>query len=127
MAKVFEPPITYGSILNQKSFNFSVRIVKLYKYLIRKDKSFEPLYKQLLRSGISIGANVSEAQSAGTKKDFIYKLTISLKEARESQFWLKLLKETEIINNQEYESLNKDCDELERLLVSSIKTAKSNL
>lgn len=124
MAKVFEPSIIYGSILNQKSFNFSVRIVKLYKYLIRKDKSFEPLYKQLLRSGTSIGANVSEAQSAGTKKDFIYKLTISLKEARESQFWLKLLKETEIINNQEYESLNKDCDELERLLTSSIKTAK---
>ena len=124
MAKVFEPPITYGSVLNQKSFNFSVRIVKLYKYLIRKDKSFEPLYKQLLRSGTSIGANVSEAQSAGTKKDFIYKLTISLKEARESQFWLRLLEETEIINNQEYESLNKDCDELERLLTSSIKTAK---
>lgn len=124
MAKVFEPPITYGSVLNQKSFNFSVRIVKLYKYLIHKDKSFEPLYKQLLRSGTSIGANVSEAQSAGTKKDFVYKLTLSLKEARESQFWLKLLKETGIINNQEYESLNKDCDELERLLTSSIKTAK---
>ena len=124
MAKVFEPPITYGSVLNQKSFNFSVRIVKLYKYLIRKDKSFEPLYKQLLRSGTSIGANVSEAQSAATKKDFIYKLSISLKEARESHYWLKLLNETEIINKQEFESLNKDCDELERLLTSSIKTAK---
>ncbi len=124
MAKIFEPSISYGSILYNKSFNFSVRIAKLYKYLIQKDKSYEPIYKQLLRSGTSIGANVSEAQSASTKKDFIYKLSISLKEARETQFWLKLLKETEIINNQEYESLNKDCDELERILTSSIKTAK---
>jgi four helix bundle protein len=124
MSKVFETPISYGSVLNQKSFNFSVRIAKLYKYLMQKEKSYEPLYKQLLRSGTSIGANVSEAQSASTKKDFIYKLTISLKEARESQFWLKLLKETETINQQEFESLNKDCDELERLLTSSIKTAK---
>jgi four helix bundle protein len=114
MSKIFEPSISYGSILYNKSFNFSVRIAKLNKYLIQKDKSYEPLYKQLLRSGTSIGANVSEAQSASTKKDFIYKLSISLKEARETQFWLKLLKETEVINNQEYESLNKDCDELER-------------
>lgn len=124
MGRIFEPIVIYGSILNQKSFNFSVRIAKLYKYLIQKEKSYEPLYKQLLRSGTSIGANVSEAQSASTKKDFIYKLSISLKEARESQFWLKLLKETEILNYQEYESLNRDCDELERLLTSSIKTAK---
>ena len=124
MGKVFEPHAIYGSVLNQKSFNFSVRVAKLYKFLILKEKSFEPLYKQLLRSGTSIGANVSEAQSASTKKDFIYKLSISLKEARESQFWLKLLKETEILNNQEHESLNRDCDELERLLTSSIKTAK---
>ncbi len=124
MDKVFEPHVIYGSVLNQKSFNFSVRIAKFYKYLIQEEKSYEPLYKQLLRSGTSIGANVSEAQSASTKKDFIYKLSISLKEARESQFWLKLLKETEILNNQEYESLNRDCDELERLLTSSIKTAK---
>lgn len=124
MSKVFEPQAIYGSVLNQKSFNFSVRIAKLYKYLIQKEKSYEPLYKQLLRSGTSIGANVSEAQSASTKKDFIYKLSISLKEARESQFWLKLLKETDTINNQEYKSLDRDCDELERLLTSSIKTAK---
>ncbi|MCL4550376.1 MAG: four helix bundle protein [Bacteroidetes bacterium] len=124
MAKVFEPQVIYGSILNQKAFNFSVRIAKLYKYLIQKDKSYDPLHKQLLRSGTSIGANASEAQSASSKKDFIYKLSISLKEARESQFWLRLLKETEVINNQEYESLNRDCDELERLLTSSIKTAK---
>ena len=124
--KVLEPLVNYSSILYQKAFGFSIRIVKLYKYLLQKDKSFEPLYKQLMRSGTSIGANVSEAQSAPTKKDFINKLSISLKEARESEYWIRLLKETEIINQQEYDSLIKDCDELERLLTSSIKTAREN-
>lgn len=123
-SKVAESKVIYGNVLYQKSFGFAVRIVKFYKYLLKKDKYLRSLYEQMLRSGTSIGANVSEAQSAHSKKDFVYKLTISLKEARESQFWLKLLKETGIINNQEYESLNKDCDELERLLTSSIKTAK---
>ena len=93
---------------------------------MQKDKSYEPLYKQLLRSGTSIGANVSEAQSAPTKKDFINKLSISLKESRETEYWIRLLKETEIINQQEHDSLIKDCDELERLLTSSIKTAREN-
>ncbi len=124
MSKVFEPQVIYGSVLNNKSFTFSVIIVKFYKYLIQRDKSYEPIYKQLLRSGTSVGANISEAQSAATKKDFINKLSISLKEARESHYWLKLLNETEIITKQEFESLDKDCDKLERLLTSSIKTAK---
>ncbi|MBI3123951.1 MAG: four helix bundle protein [Ignavibacteriales bacterium] len=124
--KVLEPLVNYSSILYQKAFGFSIRIVKLYKYLLQKDKSYEPLYKQLLRSGTSIGANVSEAQSAPTKKDFINKLSISLKESRETEYWIRLLKETEIINQQEYDSLIKDCDELERLLTSSIKTAREN-
>jgi len=122
--KVLEPLINYNSILYQKAFAFSVRIVKLFKYLIQKGKSFEPLYKQLLRSGTSIGANISEAQSAPSKKDFVNKLSISLKESRESEFWIRLLKETEIINQQEYDSLINDCDELERLLTSSIRTAR---
>lgn len=124
--KALEPLVNYSSILYQKAFGFSIRIVKLYKYLLQKDKSFEPLYKQLLRSGTSIGANVSEAQSAPIKKDFINKLSISLKVARETEYWIRLLKETEIINQQEHDSLIKDCDELERLLTSSIKTAREN-
>ena len=124
--KVLEPLVNYSSILYQKAFGFSIRIVKLYKYLLQKDKSYEPLYKQLLCSGTSIGANVSEAQSAPTKKDFINKLSISLKESRETEYWIRLLKETEIINQQEHDSLIKDCDELERLLTSSIKTAREN-
>ncbi|MFA7228523.1 MAG: four helix bundle protein [Melioribacteraceae bacterium] len=124
--KALEPIVSYQSILYQKSFGFSTRIVKLFKYLLNKDRSYEPIYKQLLRSGTSIGANISEAQSAPTKKDFINKLSISLKEARESEYWIRLLKETEILNQQEHDSLINDCDELERLLTSSIKTARGN-
>ena len=124
--KVLEPIVSYKSILYQKAFGFSIRIVKLFKYLLRKDKSYEPLYKQLLRSGTSIGANVSEAQSAPTKKDFINKLSISLKESRESEYWIRLLKEAEILNQLEHDSLINDCDELQRLLTSSIKTARGN-
>ncbi len=127
MAKVFEATIPYGSVLQNKSFGFSVRIVKLFKILYQRDKNYESLFKQILRCGTSIGANVSEASSASSKRDFVNKLLISLKEARETEFWLKLLKETKILNLKEFESLIKDCDELERLLTSSIKTAKSNL
>ncbi|MFA7418287.1 MAG: four helix bundle protein [Melioribacteraceae bacterium] len=124
--KVFEPIVGYESLLNKKAFSFSVRIVKFYKFLYNRDKSYEPIYKQLLRSGTSIGANISESKSASSKKDFINKLFIALKEARETEYWLRIFKETEIITEQEFNSLNKDCDELERLLTSSIKTAKGD-
>lgn len=124
--KVFEPIVGYESLLSKKAFSFSVRIVKFYKFLYNKDKSYEPIYKQLLRSGTSIGANISESKSASSKKDFINKLFIALKEARETEYWFKVFKETEIITEQEFNSLNKDCDELERLLTSSIKTAKGD-
>lgn len=124
--KVLEPIVSYKSILFQKAFGFSIRIVRLFKYLLEKDKSYETLYKQLLRSGTSIGANISEAQSAPTKKDFINKLSISLKESRESEYWIRLLQEVEILNQLEHDSLINDCDELERLLTSSIKTARGN-
>lgn len=124
MARVFESPVLYQGILYRKAMEFAVRIVKLYKYLMQKDRSLEALYVQLLKAGTSVGANVSEAQSAISKKDFINKLSISLKESRESDYWLKVFHRTEIINDNEYESLIKDCDELERLLTSSIKTAR---
>lgn len=122
--KVLEPIVAYKSIFYKKAFGFSIRIVKLFKYLLLKDKSFEPLYKQLLRSGTSIGANISEAQSAPSKKDFTNKLSIALKESRESEYWIRIFKEAEIINEQD--SLINDCDELQRLLTSSIKTARDN-
>jgi len=124
MAKVFEPPILYKGVLYQKAIDFAVRIIKLFKYLIQKDKTLESLYIQLVKAGTSIGANISEAQSASSKKDFSNKLFISLKEARETVYWLKVFYKTEIITLQEYDSLMKDCEELERLLTSSIKTSK---
>ncbi|MDP2037119.1 MAG: four helix bundle protein [Ignavibacteria bacterium] len=124
--KVFEPIVGYESLLNKKALSFSVRIVKFCKFLYNRDKSYEPIYKQLLRSGTSIGANISESKSASSKKDFINKLFIALKEARETEYWFRVFKETEIINQQEHDSLSKDCDELERLLTSSIKTAREN-
>jgi four helix bundle protein len=124
MPKVFEPSFIYKSVLFQKAIDFSVRIVKLFKYLIQKDRMLEALYIQLIKSGTSIGANISEAQSASSKKDFSNKLLISLKEARETDYWLNVFHKTEIITKQEFDSLIKDCDELEKLLTSSIKTSK---
>lgn len=123
---VKEPKVGYSNPLYEKSFRFAVRIVKFYKYLLKKDRNLRSLYEQLLRSGTSIGANVSEAQSAHSKKDFINKLDISLKESRETDFWLKVFHSADLINVHEFESLFKDCDEIERLLVTSIKTAKVN-
>ncbi len=108
-----------------KSFNFSVRIVKLYKYLIKRDKDLISLYDQILRSGTSIGANVSESQAAASKSDFRNKLRISLKEAYETEFWLKLFFKCEILDKKEFESLLKDCLELIKLLTSIIKNVNS--
>ena len=124
MVKIFEPPIQYKGVLYQKSIDFAIRIVKLFKYLVQKDRTFEALYIQLVKAGTSIGANISEAQSASSKKDFSNKLLIALKEGRETEYWLKVFYKTEIITQQEYDSLIKDCDELETLLTSSIKTSK---
>ncbi len=87
--KVFEKEVSYGNPIVLKSYKFALRIVKFYKYYIDKDRNLEAIFKQLLRSGTSIGANVSESQSAFTKKDFIHKMGISLKEARETEYWLK--------------------------------------
>lgn len=84
-----------------KRFDFSVRIVKCYKHLIRKDKDLRLLYDHLLRSGTSIGANVAESQAAGSKMDFRYKLRISLKESYETEFWLQLFFVTEHISEKQ--------------------------
>lgn len=108
-----------------KSFDFSVRIVKLYKYLIKRDKDLKSLYDQILRSGTSIGANVSESQAAASQTDFRNKLRISLKEAYETEFWLKLFFKSEILDKKEFESLLKDCLELIKLLTSIIKNVNS--
>ena len=113
------------NILVNKSFSFTVRIVNLYKYLCSNKKEFV-LSKQLLRSGTSIGANISESQDAQSTNDFISKLSIALKEARESKYWIELLKETEYLTKKESDSLVNDLIELIKLLVTIIKTTKDN-
>ena len=111
------------SILEQKSFRFAVRIVKLCRHLNADGKEYT-LSKQLLRSGTSIGANIAEVQQAQSKADFISKLSIALKETTETKYWLRLLHATEYLSQQEYVSIASDCVELEKMLVSSVKTSK---
>ena len=100
--------------------NFSIRIVGLCKFL-NEEKHEYRIADQMFRSGTSIGANVAEAQCAISKSDFIAKLYISLKEVNETLYWLRLLQRTQFINNRQFESVNNDCEELKRMLVSITK------
>lgn len=109
-----------------RSFKFAIRIVNLYKYLCQDKKEFV-LSKQVLRSGTSIGANINEAIQAQSKKDFLSKMNIALKEASETQYWLKLLKETDYITEKLFESIFDECKQLNNLLVSIVKTTKEKL
>ena len=111
------------NIIETKSFDFAVRIVNLYKHLTNAKKE-HVLSKQLLRSGTSIGANVAEAEQAQSKPDFVSKMNIALKETSETKYWIKLLKSTEFLSENEGNSLLFDCVELEKLLVSIIKSSK---
>ena len=114
------------TIIESKSFQFSVRIVKLCRHL-REEKREFILSKQLLRSGTSIGANVAEAQQAQSRPDFISKLCIALKEAGETNYWLRLLRATDYLTENEYQSIIADCKEVEKLLTSIIKSTKSSV
>ena len=114
------------NILKDKSFAFAVRVIRLYQYLAEKKKEYV-LSKQLLRSGTAIGALVREAQNAESTKDFIHKLGISQKECDETIYWLELLKETEYLNEKEFESINQEANELLKMLRSAIITSKKNL
>lgn len=113
------------SILAEKSFLFAKRIVKLVKYLQNEKKEFI-LSKQIMKSGTSIGANVYEAKFAQSEKDFLSKLSIALKEANETSYWIMLI-ENEYISEKESKSLMVDLEELLKLLVSSTKTVKNKL
>ncbi len=117
---------TKDSIIRQKTFDFAIRIVNLYKYIISEKKEYI-LSKQLLRSGTSIGANVNEALYGQSKKDFISKLHISLKEASETEYWLELLNATGYLEEKEYKSMVNDNIEILKILTSIIKTSKENL
>lgn len=108
----------------EKSFAFAVRIVKLYKYMMEEKREFT-LAKQVLRSGTSVGANIEEAVGGYTKKDFRAKMSIAYKEIRETKYWLRLLKETEYLSPEQFESLHADAEEIARMLFRIIESSKS--
>jgi four helix bundle protein len=105
----------------EKRRKFAIRIYNLYKHLCDTKREYT-LAKQLLRSGTSIGANLREAQYAVSKREFLVKATISLKECAETEYWLDLLKETGLINQKEYDSIMPDCKDILRLLIATTKT-----
>ena len=109
--------------IKEKSYRFSVRIVKLCRYL-QETKREHVMTKQLLRAGTSIGANVAESQQAQSRPDFIHKLNIALKESAETNYWLRLLFDTDYMTEKQFQSIYADCTELERMLTSIIKHAK---
>ena len=115
-----------NSVAHIKAKTFAVRIVKFTQFL-QNEKNERVLSKQILRSGTSIGANLHECTNAQSKADFINKLHIALKEADETAYWLELLMESEIIDNQQFDSLYNDLKEIIALLTASIKTAKNNI
>ena len=109
-----------------KSKKFAIRIIHLYQYLCREKKEFV-LSKQLLRSGTSIGANLAESECAISKKDFLAKIYIALKECSETLYWLELLRETDYLTQSEYASMYSDCDELRKMLSSTTKTLSESI
>ena len=111
--------------VEEKSFQFSIRIINLYKHLQNNQKEFV-LSKQILRCGTSIGANICEAQQAQSRADFISKLSIALKESSETNYWLRLLNATAFLSDAEFSSLIKDCQEIEKMLTAILKSSKTN-
>jgi len=114
------------NVIATKSYAFAIRVVKLYKLLSQDKKEFI-LSKQLLRSGTAIGALVREAEHGQSKADFLSKMNIALKEANETEYWLLLLKDTDYLLENEFQSIQKDCLEILRLLISIVKNTKNNL
>ena len=112
-------------IIVDKSFAFSVRIVNLYNYLVREKREYH-IRKQIQRSGTSIGANVAEAQNAQSTADFVAKYKIALKEANETQYWLRLLRETHYITDVEFESMHCDLLEILKILTAICKHDPQN-
>ena len=112
--------------LRDKSYKFALRTVGLNKYLTAEKREFV-MSKQVLRSGTSIGTNIIEASQAQSKADFVHKLSISLKEAFETQYWIELLRDSEYISIESAQSLIYDCCELQKILTASIRTSKNSL
>ena len=113
------------NIILDKTYNFSIRIVRLYKFLSEKNEYI--LSKQILRCGTSIGANTEEAIGGISEKDFVAKLFVAYKEARETHYWLRLLKDTNYIEEELFNSLIEDCDEILKILYKIIKSTQDNI
>ena len=113
------------NVVKIKSFAFAIRIVKLYKFLVSEHREYV-LSKQILRCGTSVGAMVREAEHSESTVDFVHKLAIAQKEINETIYWLELLKETDFLSQEQFESINSDAVELIKLLTSIIKTTKLN-
>lgn len=113
------------SVLRSKSYTFGVRIVRLSQFLISEHKEYV-LSKQVLRSGTSIGALIREAEYGISKADFRNKMSIALKEANETEYWLSMLKDTDYINDKLFQSLTKDCVELIKMLIATVKTSQKD-
>lgn len=111
--------------ITDRSFEFAVRVVKLCRFLEGQDRTYKTLANQLLRSGTSIGANVEEAQAGQSKADFIAKMSIARKEARETHYWLRLLKESEIISDAQLSEIINEADEIIRILTAIVKTSQT--
>ena len=111
------------NVLKDKSYKFAIRIVKAYKHIVEQTREYV-LTRQLLRSGTSIGANVAEANEARSRPDFISKLSISLKETVETEYWLNLLRDTGYLTDKQADDLLHDCLELKAILTASIKSTK---
>ena len=114
------------SLTLEKSKDFAIRIVNLYRYLTAEKREYI-MSKQLLRCGTSIGANLSEALYGVSRNDFIAKVFIALKETAETEYWLELLNKTGYLSDAEYDSINDDCKELIKLLTSIAKTSRDNI
>ena len=112
-------------VLEEKSFQFAIKIVELNRYLVGEKKEYV-LSKQVLRSGTSIGANVSEAQFGQSRADFLSKMSIALKEAHETRYWLRLLEASSVIDLSYSSPLLNECNELINILVATCKTTKLN-
>ncbi|PKP18865.1 MAG: four helix bundle protein [Bacteroidetes bacterium HGW-Bacteroidetes-15] len=112
------------NVIKTKSYAFALRVIKLYKFLCEEKREFV-LSKQLLRSGTSVGANIEEADAGQSKRDFIAKLQISLKEAKESHYWIRLLKDSDFIDEKMAVSFLTDCNEIIAILTSILKSAKN--
>jgi four helix bundle protein len=108
-----------NNIIVDKSYDFALRIVKLSQYLIKDKKEFV-LSKQILRSGTSIGANIEESIGGQSKKDFLSKMSIAYKEARETSYWLRLLKDSDILPENDFYSVYKDLEEIIKILVKMV-------